>query len=64
LSELPPVTPDLTRFVAIRLAGTDVKKWKQMDKGARDEHLAKARRLLKAERRFFERGQAKEEVVN
>ncbi|ESR27428.1 hypothetical protein [Lutibaculum baratangense] len=56
-SKLPPVTQDLIRIVAIRVAGLEKGQWKDLSAEERNRHLATARRILSAERKYFTRRQ-------
>ncbi|ESR26256.1 hypothetical protein [Lutibaculum baratangense] len=55
MNALPDLTPALVNFVAIRLAETTAKDWKEMPAETKKAHRAKARRLLTAERKFLEK---------
>ena len=57
MSELPPVTPQLARFVAMRLADVTAQDWSELSEETRREHIVRARKLLMAERRFIARKQ-------
>lgn len=53
--DMPEITHEMVRFTAQRLAGVDFKDWKALEQDARNEYMEGARRVLRAERRFFER---------
>lgn len=55
--ELPDINHDLVRFTAQRLANLDFKEWKALSDDARSEYKEGARRVLRAERRYFEKAE-------
>ena len=50
---LPPVTPDLVRLIAMRIADIKIDDWKKMAVDERRRHLTLAKKALVAERSYF-----------